>query len=115
MAVKKEKETKYPKKKKLIDSDGKKIFKTDYGEWTIYENSNNQYHRIGGPAATWDDGSENWYKDGMLHREDGPALVRPEGDRMFGENIYFIEGLNIPANEFKKRRLKIRLKRWNKQ
>jgi hypothetical protein len=28
-----------------------------------------------------DDGSRRWYKDGLLHREDGPAVELPNGDK----------------------------------
>ena len=34
------------------------------------------YHRINGPAVKYLNGHKCWYKNGKLHREDGPALVR---------------------------------------
>ena len=36
-------------------------------------------HRIDGPAVTHSSGSMFWYKDGLLHREDGPAAVHSDG------------------------------------
>ena len=30
-------------------------------------------HREDGPAIEWTDGTKEWYKNGLLHREDGPA------------------------------------------
>jgi len=62
---------------------------------TSYNNSMNQYiwinengdkayysdkemkirHRVDGPAVEYKHGDEQWYRDGKLHREDGPAKV----------------------------------------
>jgi hypothetical protein len=36
-------------------------------------------HREDGPAVEWADGSKIWYKDDEIHREDGPAVEYPEG------------------------------------
>jgi hypothetical protein len=38
-------------------------------------------HREDGPAVELADGSREWYRDGKLHREDGPAVERADGDR----------------------------------
>jgi hypothetical protein len=35
---------------------------------------NGQLHREDGPAVERSDGSKNWYLNGQLHREDGPAV-----------------------------------------
>lgn len=51
----------------------------DYKGWHKHGN----YHRIGAPARSWDGGStgwgeatlEEWYVEGLSHREDGPAIV----------------------------------------
>lgn len=32
-------------------------------------------HRQDGPAIEWEDGSFQWYKNGFLHRENGPAVT----------------------------------------
>ena len=40
---------------------------------------NGVLHREDGPAIIWYDGDQWWYKDGKLHREDGPAVIRPSG------------------------------------
>lgn len=31
-------------------------------------------HRLDGPAAVYDNGSVEWYRNGKPHREDGPAI-----------------------------------------
>jgi len=33
------------------------------------------YHREGGPAVIYEDGSEEWFFEGKFHREDGPACT----------------------------------------
>ena len=44
-----------------------------------YRNSDDQLHREDGPAVERSDGSRLWFLDGKLHREDGPAVERPDG------------------------------------
>jgi hypothetical protein len=36
-------------------------------------------HREDGPAMIWDDGMQAWYRNDLLHREDGPAVIYPGG------------------------------------
>ena len=38
-------------------------------------------HREGGPACEYADGTKSWYKNGKLHREDGPAIEYYSGDK----------------------------------
>lgn len=38
-------------------------------------------HREDGPAVIRFNGDETWYKDGYRHREDGPALTRRNGEQ----------------------------------
>lgn len=37
------------------------------------------HHNPSGPAASWPDGRIEWYRDGVLHRIDGPAVVSADG------------------------------------
>jgi len=37
------------------------------------------------------DGTEYWYKEGLLHREDGPAIELPDGSEAF-----YLKGLRCP-------------------
>ena len=57
----------------------------------IYSNGNKfwykngQLHRENGPAAFFD-GEKQWYKNGQLHREDGPAIECPDGRKYWYKN-----------------------------
>lgn len=44
-----------------------------------YRDGNGRYHRVGGPAIEFADGSKYWYQHGNLHRTGGPAVEYPEG------------------------------------
>ena len=37
-------------------------------------------HREDGPAIIRNDGAKFWYKNGRLHREDGPAIIWKDGE-----------------------------------
>ena len=56
------------------------------GEKYYFKDSNgNIYHRVGGPA--YQSGPyEEWYFDGKLHREDGPAIHRKGQDAEYWLN-----------------------------
>ena len=36
-------------------------------------------HREDGPAIIYPDGHQEWWKDGKYHREDGPAVINTDG------------------------------------
>lgn len=59
---------------KYKDSDGQ-ILKViiDSTGTVYYYNSNNQLHRLDGPAIKYLNYSYQWYKKGKLHRIGGPA------------------------------------------
>jgi len=40
---------------------------------------NGKLHREDGPAVEYADGNNDWYLNGKLHREDGPAVEGSEG------------------------------------
>ena len=37
-------------------------------------------HRDDGPAITYPDGTQEWWKDGSLHRDDGPAVINADAN-----------------------------------
>lgn len=38
-------------------------------------------HREDGPAAIYYEGTKCWHREGWLHREDGPAIIRASGTK----------------------------------
>jgi hypothetical protein len=62
-------------------------------------------HREDGPAIIESDGSEYWYKNGKLHREDGPAIACKDGTKHYylnGKEIKeedYLKVLNCPIDE----------------
>ena len=49
-----------------------------------YENG--LLHREDGPAVIYSNGHKFWYKNGKLHREDGPAIVAWNGSKQWWMN-----------------------------
>jgi len=41
----------------------------------FWKNKKKQFHKLDGPAREWFDGEREWWRNGMRHREDGPAFV----------------------------------------
>jgi len=57
---------------------------------------NGKLHRENGPAIIWEYGEKMWCQNGKLHRPDGPAIIK-EG----GEKKYFIFGKHLTEEQFK--------------
>jgi len=68
-----------------------KVFKNGYKEWYL----NGKLHREDGPAFEYADGSKFWYINGKLHREDGPACEYANGDKE-----WWINGIKMSEQEF---------------
>jgi hypothetical protein len=47
---------------------------------------NGKLHREDGPAIEWLDDTKEWYKNGLLHREDGPAIEWSNGIKFWFKN-----------------------------
>ena len=60
-------------------------------EWYL----NGELHREDGPAIEYTSGSKYWYKNGKLHRLDGPAIEYANGDKR-----WYIEGNKLTEKEF---------------
>jgi hypothetical protein len=54
----------------------------------IWKNSENQFHRIDGPAIIQVDGSNVWYLNGERHRDGGPAV-----DWVNGYKEWWVQGI----------------------
>ncbi len=52
----------------------------------IYRNSKNMLHRNDGPAVIRANGAQYWYKNDKLHRENGPAIIDPDGTQYWYKN-----------------------------
>jgi hypothetical protein len=57
---------------------------------TQYWYKDGNLHREDGPAVINPNGYQAWFKDGERHREDGPAVIYPYGTRK-----WYINGKNI--------------------
>ena len=55
-----------------------KVYK-DRTEWYL----NDQLHREDGPAIERPNGTKYWYLNGKRHREDGPAIEYQDGDKIW--------------------------------
>jgi hypothetical protein len=44
---------------------------------------NGLLHREDGPAVEWSNGYKSWYLNGLLHREDGPAIEYTNGYKVW--------------------------------
>ena len=54
-----------------------KVNEDGYKEWYL----NGNLHREDGPAIEYANGSKKWYLNGNLHREDGPAIEYASGTK----------------------------------
>lgn len=59
------------------------ILKDGTKEWWL----NGKLHREDGPAIEYADGTKEWRRNGKLHREDGPAIEWEDGTRR-----WFVKG-----------------------
>jgi hypothetical protein len=50
---------------------------------SVYWYKNDVLHRDAGPAVIHADGREEWRQHGKLHRLDGPAIIYPNGDKFW--------------------------------
>ena len=69
----------------------------------VYDNGDKEWrlngllHREDGPALEYADGSKSWYLNGELHREDGPA------HECNGYKAWWLKGEKVTEEEHKKR------------
>lgn len=45
-------------------------------------NELNEFHCDEGPALVWEDGTQAWYQNGVIHKEDGPAVESSIGTNL---------------------------------
>lgn len=51
-------------------------------------------HRDNGPAVEYKEGKEIWFRDGKIHREDGPATI------FYSDEEWFVDGVKYKKNEY---------------
>jgi hypothetical protein len=66
----------------LLLNRGVKMNKTDRGI-IEYRNQQGELHREDGPALIFPDGEVQYYIEGALEREDGPAIIRANGEKVY--------------------------------
>jgi hypothetical protein len=59
---------------------------------------NGLLHREDGPAIEYGNGDKYWYLNGKLHREDGPAIEWADGDK-----YWWLNGKCLTEEEFNER------------
>lgn len=88
--------------KKYLDHfevvDVSKPFKLEYADQyprdgIVYYNTDLQKHREDGPAMELPDG-QIWYKNGLIHREDGPAWIEN------GQSKYYLNDKHLKKSDF---------------
>ena len=62
---------------------------------------NGKLHREDGPAIERASGSKDWWLNGKLHREDGPAIEWANGTK-----AWYLNGVHLTEAEFKNRMIK---------
>ena len=68
---------------------------TDAG-LVLWFNTENQLHREYGPAFEGPDGTRMWYRQGLLHRTDGPAIEWASD----GKKQWFLMDKSLSEEEF---------------
>ena len=51
-----------------------------------YYNNSGRLHREEGPAVIWPNGECEWYRNGLRHRDNGPAIEWPDGSKEWYQN-----------------------------
>jgi hypothetical protein len=71
-----------------------------------YHNENGEYHREDGPAIERPNGHKVWYINGKCHREDGPARIFSNGDEW-----YYLNDKRYSKEDYEVEVAKLKLKR----
>ena len=60
-----------------------------------WKNGKGLLHRDDGPAIVYSNGSKGWLKNGNLHREDGPACEHSDGTK-----YWYLNGNKYTEKEY---------------
>lgn len=75
------------------------IRKVDSFGTVRYRNRDGLLHREDGPAVERSNGSREWFLDGQRHREDGPAIEYHDGT-----HEWYLDGKLLSEDEFEARK-----------
>jgi protein associated with RNAse G/E len=75
---------------------------------TTYWFKNGIIHRENGPAIEYKEGKKVWIKNGKMHREDGPAVT------FFSSEEWFIEGVKVDKDDFLNSLIKYKMKGYER-
>jgi hypothetical protein len=64
--------------------------------WDVTKGENSTHYSVSYIHAT---GTTSYYKDGKLHREDGPAIMRGDGDDEYWINGVFVDPISTLIDE----------------
>ena len=79
-----------------------KTYKVEVTETvTKWYNESNELHRENGPAVERANGDKSYFINDKLHREDGPAVERANGYK-----FYYINGEELAEQEFRNKACK---------
>ena len=73
-----------------------KVYAKGTKEWYL----NGKLHREDGPAVEWTDGTNEWWLNGKRHREDGPAVEYTNGAKE-----WWLNGGYLTEQEFNDRQI----------
>ena len=57
------------------EEEGVEAMPSTYLVRKCWRDKRGSYHRLNGPAIIYNDGDTTWFRHGLRHRDDGPALV----------------------------------------
>lgn len=72
-----------------------KNYKVTANEYGTFWTKDGVYHREDGPAMEYTDGTKIWWINGKLHREDGPAFEFPDGTQ-----AWWLDGVQFNHDVF---------------
>lgn len=79
------------------------VFKKEYPDGqVVYSNEYDAIHREDGPAIIFPNGREEWWINGNRHRKDGPAVIDSKGNAQYwldGKEYSYTEWLELTTNQ----------------
>lgn len=64
-----------------------------YKDGSTFWFKNGILHRDNGPAVEYKEGKNIWFKNGRIHREDGPAII------FYSDEEWFVDGVKYDRSE----------------